>query len=444
MIRPRLNRRASAVAAIVGLTVAAVYMTLVVFLRIQGDLFPGNETAIGSVPVKVPNTNIGVNVSLPGISSDTNAPWTPSSQMNILVLGLDRRPDDPPNEPSRSDTMFVATVDKQEGRVQMLAIPRDLWTQVPYGSKPGDWAEAKINAAYSYGGFYGYEGGPAAAAVAAVQHDFNIRIDHYVVIDWVGFVQLVDAVGGIDINVPETISDYGTDVLDVFPDNTVKAGMQHMDGKQALGYSRVRVDGDIKRIERQQLVIKTLASRSVDLGYIAKLPQLWDAYHAAIKTDVDNGLIPGLALLAQQLDLENIETFSLAPATYPGVADDGELILVPNQDQVYEIIDRFLADPKLRDEKPTIEVEYPAGQAAAGTKAREHLVDYGVPPAWIKVTEGTADSGPPGIYDLTGKTYTSEKMKGLFDLRVLNFDGTAPEGVDVLVRLGAATQLVTP
>ena len=72
------------------------------------------------------------------------------------------------------------------------------------------------------------------------------------------------------------------------------------------------------------------------------------------------------------------------------------------------------------------------------------VVDYGVPPAWIKVTEGTADSGPPGIDDLTGKTYTSEKMKGLFDLRVLNFDGTAPEGVDVLVRLGAATQLVTP
>ena len=71
----------------------------------------------------------------------------------------------------------------------MLAIPRDLWSEIPYGNKPGDWAQAKINTAYSYGQFYKYPGGGAAAAVAAVQHDFSITVDHNVVIDWVGFVQ---------------------------------------------------------------------------------------------------------------------------------------------------------------------------------------------------------------------------------------------------------------
>jgi polyisoprenyl-teichoic acid--peptidoglycan teichoic acid transferase len=434
------------VAAIVGLTVAAVYMTLVVFLRIQGDLFPGNETLIGALPVHLPQTDIGTDIHFPGVSTRTDPAWTSASRLNVLVLGLDRRPDDPPDEPSRSDTMFVASIDKQDNRLQLLAIPRDLWTDVPYGSTPGEWAQAKINAAYSYGGFYHYEGGAAAAAVAAVQHDFNIRIDHYVVIDWVGFVQLVDAFGGMDIDVPETISDFGTDVLDVFPNNTVQAGQQHMDGKQALGYSRVRVDGDIKRIERQQLVIRTLATRSVSLGYITKLPELWDAYHAAIKTDVETGQIIPLATLAQSLKLDNIETFSLAPATYSGISDDGQLILLPNQDQVYEIIDRFMADPKLRDEAPVIAIEYPPGLDDQAKKARDHMVTYGVPIAWIKLVKGASDVSAPGIYDLTTKSYTAEKMTELFDLRLLDPDAaaSATPGADVLVRLADGTELRSP
>ena len=217
-----------------------------------------------------------------------------------------------------------------------------------------------------------------------------------------------------------------------------------MDGKQALGYSRVRVDGDIKRIERQQLVIRTVATRSVNLGYIAKLPQLWDAYHQAVKTDIDTGMVPGFALLARQLDLENIETFSLASATYPGIAEDGELILLPNDDQVYAIIDQFMADPKARDEHATVAVEYPAGQVAEANQAKDHLIAYGVPPDLIKLVQGSAGGGSPGIFDLTGKTYTSAKMTELFNLRLFNNDGDTPPGVDVLVRLAATLDVKKP
>lgn len=66
----------------------------------------------------------------------------------------------------------------------------------------------------SYGQFYKYPGGGAAAAVSSVEHNFNIDIHHYVVVDWVGFVELVDAIGGIDINVPTEVSDSATDVLE--------------------------------------------------------------------------------------------------------------------------------------------------------------------------------------------------------------------------------------
>ena len=81
-----------------------------------------------------------------------------------------------------------------------------------------------------------------------------------------------------------------------------------MSGAQALGYSRVRVDGDLKRIERQQLVIQAVADRSVGLGLVSKLPETWDAYRHAIRTDIDTAQIPGFALLAKQMDLSRIES----------------------------------------------------------------------------------------------------------------------------------------
>jgi LCP family protein required for cell wall assembly len=439
---PRLHRRTGVAAAIIGVTVVAVYLALVVFLRIDSYLFPGNEPSLPGVPVFVPGTEIGVDVSLPGVSSPNEQPWTAAAQLNILVLGLDRRPGVSEDQPSRSDTMFVASIDKLQDRVQLLAIPRDLWADIPYGNAPGTWAQGKINAAFDYGIYYGYPGGGPAAAVAAVEHNYNIDIQHYVVIDWTGFIQLINAIGGIDIDVPAEISDFATDVLDAFPNQTVKAGPQHMDGKQALGYSRVRTDGDLKRIERQQYVIKAVANRAVSFGYIAKLPELWNAYHQAIRTDIDTGLVPGFALLARQLNLENIETFSLGPASYPGISDDGQLILLPNRDELYGIIDRFLADPKLRDENPVLAVEYPAGMETEAANAKEHLIAYGVPAESVRLIKG--EGGGPGIFDLTGKSYTAAKLAGLFDLRLLNNPGTTPDGVDVLVRLGSGVAFKNP
>ncbi|WP_322795886.1 LCP family protein [Tepidiforma sp.] len=436
----RVKRRA-AIAGIVAGCAVAVYAALAVFTRVDQYLFPANEVAVPSVPAYVPGTDIGVNVSLPGVSSEGPKPWTPEARINILVLGIDKRPGQPEDGSYRSDTMFVASIDQHAGRLELLAIPRDYWAEIPYGNEPGVWAQNKINAAYSYGQFYKYPGGGPAAAVAAVQHNLNITIRHYVVIDWEGFVRLIDALGGIDLVVPETISDFGTDVLEAFPNRTVQAGPQHMDGRQALGYSRVRVDGDLKRIERQQLVIRAVADKAVSLGYIARLPELWNAYRDAFKTDIDNALIPGYALLARQVDLGRIETWSLGKAMYGSVSEDGQLILLPNMEQVYAIIDEFLADPQLRDEAPKIAVVLPPGGAGRKQEVVAHLERYGVPPAWVTVMEG---SGEPGVVDVTGKTYSSAKLTGLFDLRMQNPDGSEPPGFDVVVRLGEGTALVSP
>ncbi|MGE0599468.1 MAG: LCP family protein [Dehalococcoidia bacterium] len=430
-------------AAIIVAALGAVYISLLSYQQVDGYLFPGNELAFPAVSASIPGTNVSIDVTLPGVSTAAPEPWRPSDRLNILVLGLDRRPNEPVDASYRADTMFVASIDKHAGRLQLLAIPRDTWADIPYGDTIGVWAQNKINAAYSYGQFYKYPGGGPAASVAAVEKNFNIDISYYVVIDWVGFVELIDAIGGIDIDVPEDIADLVNDELDPFPNRTVTAGLQHMDGQQALGYSRVRTDGDLKRIERQQLVIQAVANKSVSLGYIAKIPELWDAYRHAFRTDIDNALVPGFALLAKQMDLSHIETFSLGPAMYGGISEDGQLILLRNDDKVYDIIDHFFADPDARDEDPSIVIQFSKGEEAAAKAAEKHLLEYGIPPAYLKLV-ATDDAGAPGIFDVTGKTYTAQKLYELFDLQLLNPDGVIPDGADVVVRLGPATTMKSP
>ena len=437
------SRRTGLVAAIIGLSLGAVYLSLLSYQQVDGYLFPGNELDLPSVSISIPATDIGVDVSLPGVSTTAPRPWRPEDRINILVLGLDRRPGEPEDASYRADTMFVASFDKHAGRMQLLAIPRDAWADIPYGDTLGVWAQNKINAAYSYGQFYKYPGGGAAACVAAVEKNFNLDVHHFVVIDWVGFVELIEAIGGIEITVPAAISDFGTDVLDPFPDQTVKAGPQHMNGNQALGYSRVRVDGDLKRIERQQLVIQSVANQSVSLGYVAKLPELWDAYSHAFRTDVDTAQIPGFALLAKQMDLARIESFSLGSAMYGSIAEDGQLVLLQNQDKVYDIIDRFFADPETRDETPAIVIQYPAGQEALAKAAQQHLAAHGVPPAFLKSVKADAP-GAPGVFDVTGKKYTAQKLHELFDLELLSPEGNIPDGADIVVRLAPETELKAP
>ena len=439
----RISRRTGWVAAIIGVTLGAVYLSLLSYQAVDQYLFPANELKLPAVSVSIPATNIGVDVTLPGVATTGREPWRPTDRINILVLGLDRRPWEPVDASFRSDTMFVASIDKHAGTLQLLAIPRDTWADIPYGNTTGVWAQNKINAAYSYGQFYKYPGGGAAAAVAAVEHNFNIDIHHFVVIDWVGFVQLIDAIGGIDVNVPEAISDFGTDVLDSFPNQTVSPGQQHMDGTKALGYSRVRTDGDLKRIERQQIVIQAVANKSINLGLIAKLPDLWAAYKDAFRTDIDTGMIPGFALLAKQIDLTSIGHESLGPAMYGGISDDGQLILLSDRDKVYDIIDRFFADPEMRAEAPVVALQYAPGQEAAAKQAEQHMATYGIPPEYIQLVK-TADAGTPGVFDVTGKSYTAAKLTGLFDLRLLNAQGTIPDGADVVIRIGAATALKSP
>jgi polyisoprenyl-teichoic acid--peptidoglycan teichoic acid transferase len=204
----------------------------------------------------------------------------PPRRTNILLLGLDRRPQET-SSAARTDTMILLTIYPQRRYVGMLSIPRDLYLPLPGGFSD------RINTAYFYAEAEQPGSGPAAA-MEAVRTNFGVHVDHYVRIDLAGFVQIVDALGGIDIDVPAPLFDdayptydYGTTTV------SFAAGPQHMDGDQALAYARIRHgSSDFQRAERQQLVIEAVIGRLLQPTAWVRLPAVAAAARQSIGTDL--------------------------------------------------------------------------------------------------------------------------------------------------------------
>ena len=159
--------------------------------------------------------------------------------MHVMIMGVDSRGDDV----GRSDTLMVTAVDVDQKKAALLSIPRD--TRVAIDGHGFD----KINHAYAYGGH--------KLTQQTVEHLLDVPIDHYIVIDIKSFERIIDAIGGVDINVEKRMhyedpwDDDGGLVIDLYP------GEQHMDGKKAIQYVRYRDgEGDIGRIGRQQKFMK--------------------------------------------------------------------------------------------------------------------------------------------------------------------------------------------
>ncbi|MBI3762019.1 MAG: LCP family protein [Chloroflexi bacterium] len=206
--------------------------------------------------------------------------FVPPPRANVLILGLDRRPNE--TGPSRSDTMILATVNPKGQYVGMLSIPRDLWVTIP------GHGENRINTAHFFAEASQRGAGPAAA-MQTVSANFGVPVDYYVRLDFVGFVRIVDSVGGIEVEVPAPLIDYeyptydyGTTVVEF------NAGPQHMGGERALAYARIRHgSSDFKRAERQGLVMQAFFNRLLQPSAWPYLPKLALAVRASIDTDLD-------------------------------------------------------------------------------------------------------------------------------------------------------------
>ena len=196
----------------------------------------------------------------------------------IMLMGVDERVDDV----GRSDTLMVIMIDPKTDKVDLLSIPRDTLVNIPGVG----WD--KINHAYSHGGHL--------LTKATVEDFLGIEINHYVMVDLKGFVAIVDAIGGIDLNVEQRMyyedpwDDDGGLVIDFYP------GMQHMNGKQAMEYVRYRdpIEADIGRIRRQQQFMRAMYEKMTSVSNTTNLPKLTGIFSKMIKTDIPMSSSPSI------------------------------------------------------------------------------------------------------------------------------------------------------
>lgn len=196
---------------------------------------------------------------------------------NIVVLGVDERPSE--QDTGRSDTLFVVMLDTDNKDVSLLSIPRDTRVKIPgYG-----WD--KINHAFAFGGH--------KLTQETTEELLGIRINNYVMIDFKGFKGLVDAIGGVDIEVEKPMSYY--DEWDGFTID-LAPGMQHMNGEKAIQYVRYRdEEGDIGRIKRQQKFLRAVYNKVTSVEIIPKLPALVEQANKMVDTDLSIGDMMDLA-----------------------------------------------------------------------------------------------------------------------------------------------------
>lgn len=272
----------------------------------------------------------------------TPAPPPAGEAATILLLGSDRRPGEAVIP--RTDAIILVRVDPQQQRIALLSLPRDLWVEIPgYGA-------ARINAAYVWGEQYGAPGGGMALARETASHLLNIPIDYVALIDFEGFIGLIDSIEGINVNVEKELydnafptMDYGYTTVHFLP------GLQHMDGITALTYSRIRhPDSDFVRLRRQQAVLAGIADRLCERGdwqNIATADQITGSLVGYVQTDMPRERILGLGWALRDFDLATIERYSLNEnmVTF-GVGNDRYAEL-PLPNALVQLTRQFLALP---------------------------------------------------------------------------------------------------
>ena len=245
---------------------------------------------------------------------------TLGSRTTVMLMGVDERKDDV----GRSDTLMVVSLDPKKDQVSLLSIPRD--TRVKIKKHGFD----KINAAYAYGG--------QKLSQSTVENFLGVPIDHYVIVDTGSFSKIIDAVGGIDIDVEKRMEyedpwdDNGGLVIDLKP------GFQHMDGATAITYVRYRdEEGDAGRVRRQQKFMKACADKLSDPMIVTKLPDVLNEARRAVKTDLSVGDMISMVATLKNADAsdDGIKT-GIVPGKWLYI--DGVSYLVPNIERLGEIV----------------------------------------------------------------------------------------------------------
>jgi LCP family protein required for cell wall assembly len=388
----------------------------------------------------------------------TAVPWDGASRVNILVMGLDYRDwSENANAPSRTDSMILLTIDPLSKTAGMLSIPRDMWVNIPgfdYGP---------INTAYFLGDAFKVPGGGPGLAVATVEEFLGVPIQYYAQIDFTAFAKFIDELGGVTINVPNTMHVSLVGKPGIFE---IKPGVQTLDGPTLLAYARDRHDDadgglseDYARSQRQQQVIMAIRDQVLQFNMlptlILKAPAMFQDLSAGIRTNLQLDQVIKLAELAQSINTNDIkkglitvhDVIQTSTVLSDGTNKD---VLVPIPDKIRVITDEiFTANQAIKpgassdlatlvkNEKTRISLQNSSNQSDLATRTAEYFRAQG-----LNVVEQTTPGQATATSSLivyNGKPYTIKYLSSLLKIpeaQITNkFNPDSP--VDVVVILGS-------
>ena len=239
--------------------------------------------------------------------------------LDVLVLGVDESAGAEGTGSSRSDTMMLVRVTPATGEVKLLSVPRDLYVEIEPGEKN------KINAAYAYGG--------VNQARSVMEGLTGITVDNYVIVDFKGFQEVIDAIGGVKVNVGHN----------VFPAKWhMGEGVQRLGGRKALFYARYRGTprADLDRIDHQQKLLGALRRQAFRWNTVTKMPAIIKTTNENVETDLGIWqaipLARALIVHGRDGDMSSSELQG-----YPSTLDDGTQVLVPEKDANEAILQDF-------------------------------------------------------------------------------------------------------
>ncbi|MDP9798588.1 LCP family protein required for cell wall assembly [Catenuloplanes nepalensis] len=258
--------------------------------------------------------------------------------MNILLVGSDSRdPDAQSGEASewRSDTIILMHVPADHSKAYLVSIPRDLYVSIPSsaGADCADGAPDKINAAFAFGGL--------PLAVKTVECFSDVRIDHVAAIDFAGFVEVTDALGGVDLTVEQDTKSIHK------PFRVFEKGVNHMNGEEALDWIRQRYqfpDGDFARMRHQQEFLKALMDKAASSGTLTNAGKL-DAFLKATTNAMT--VDENFSLVDMALEFRSLRSDDLTFITSPnqGSAErDGQSVVVSDREPALALYEAIAND----------------------------------------------------------------------------------------------------
>lgn len=288
-------------------------------------------------------------------------PFGGKKSIKVLVLGEDNTTARMHDQYARglSDTIILASFDLESKTASAISIPRDTLVDIPgYGQK-------KINSSHMLGG--------PMLTMEAVEQLTGIKPQYYIKTNVQRFKELVDAVGGVDIDVEKDMrykDTWGGLYIDL------KKGFQHLDGEKAMQYVRFRHDvmGDITRIQRQQKFLKALAAEAAKPENYSRIPAIMDAVNKNVYTNMTIKDLIYLARMSREVDLESVQT-----ETYPGVPEtiEGISYWVPDRSKGFDMVNRLFFSPQPKPGFPKVEVRNGNGREGVAQVVADILTQNG-------------------------------------------------------------------